>query len=44
MYVKLDSAEAAQAAAAVLNGRFYNGHVIQAVYQFVQSYNQRFGL
>ena len=44
VYIKFDSPTAAQAAAKVLHGRFYNGHMIQAEFQFLQTYNQYFGL
>jgi RNA-binding protein 39 len=44
VYLKFGSAEAAQAACRVLHGRFYNGHMIQAAYQFVQTYNQHFNV
>lgn len=44
VYLKFDSPTAAQAAAKVLHGRFYNGNLIVAEYQFLQTYNQFFGL
>jgi hypothetical protein len=44
VYLKYDSPAGAQAAKQVLHGRFYNGHRIKAEFQFVQMYNQFFGL
>eukprot|EP00879_Flechtneria_rotunda_P013674 GHRR01014284.1.p1 GENE.GHRR01014284.1~~GHRR01014284.1.p1 ORF type:complete len:341 (+),score=135.00 GHRR01014284.1:1149-2171(+) len=44
VYLKFATTEAAQAAHKVLHGRYYNGRMIQAAYQFVQTYNQHFGL
>jgi hypothetical protein len=44
VYLQYDSPAGAQAAKQVLHGRFYNGHRIEAEYQFVQMYNQFFGL
>lgn len=44
VYLKFDSTAAAQAACKVLHGRFYNGHMIQAAFQFVQMYDQHFKL
>jgi hypothetical protein len=43
VYLKFASPAAAQAAKQVLHGRFYNGHQIEAEFQFVQVYNQYFG-
>lgn len=43
MYLKFDTPTAAQAAKQVLHGRFYNGHRIEAEFQFVQMYNTFFG-
>lgn len=44
VYVKFGSAEAAAAAAQVLHGRYYNGHMIQASFQYEAAYNVAFGL
>ncbi|KAF8065916.1 RBM39 [Scenedesmus sp. PABB004] len=44
VYLKFDTAEAAAAAAKVLDGRFYNGHALSVVFQFPAMYNQHFGL
>lgn len=44
VYIKFGTADAAAAAHKMLHSRFYNGHQIQAAYQFVQTYNQHFGL
>jgi hypothetical protein len=44
VYLKFIVPAAAQAAKQVLHGRFYNGHKIEAEFQFVQIYNQFFGL
>jgi hypothetical protein len=43
VYLKFDSPSAAQAAKQVLHGRFYNGHRIEAEFQFVATYNAFFG-
>lgn len=43
VYLKFDTPTAAQAAKQVLHGRFYNGHRIEAEFQFVQMYNTFFG-
>lgn len=44
VYLKYDSPAGAQAAKQILHGRFYNGHRIEAEFQFVQMYNQFFDL
>jgi RNA-binding protein 39 len=44
VYLKFGSTEAAQAAAQVMNGRFYCGNVIRAEFQFAQVYDAHFGL
>jgi hypothetical protein len=44
VYLKMSAVEGAAAAHKMLHGRFYNGHMIQAAYQFVQVYDQYFRL
>lgn len=44
VYLKMAAVEGAAAAHKMLHGRFYNGHMIQAAYQFVQVYDQHFRL
>ncbi|KAF6259385.1 splicing factor, CC1-like protein [Scenedesmus sp. NREL 46B-D3] len=44
VYLKMGAVEGAAAAFKLLHGRFYNGHMIQAAYQFVQVYDQHFRL
>eukprot|EP00882_Tetradesmus_deserticola_P012143 GHRQ01012866.1.p2 GENE.GHRQ01012866.1~~GHRQ01012866.1.p2 ORF type:complete len:193 (+),score=100.68 GHRQ01012866.1:489-1067(+) len=44
VYLKMSAVEGAAAAFKLLHGRFYNGHMIQAAYQFVQVYDQHFRL
>jgi hypothetical protein len=44
VYLKMAAVEGAAAAFKMLHGRFYNGHMIQAAYQFVQVYDQHFCL
>jgi hypothetical protein len=44
VYLKMGAVEGAAAAHKMLHGRFYNGHMIQAAYQFVQVYNTHFRL
>lgn len=43
VYLKFDSPAGAAAAKQVLHGRFYNGHRIEAEFQFLQTYNSYFG-
>jgi hypothetical protein len=40
----MGAVEGAAAAFKMLHGRFYNGHMIQAAYQFVQVYDTHFRL
>jgi hypothetical protein len=44
VYLKMGAVEGAAAAFKMLHGRFYNGHMIQAAYQFVQVYDTHFRL